>query len=81
MHITLGFRPACKCDAGESVPCLVLDCFVGSGTVARVAEDLGRRWIGIDISDTYIREIAEPKMAQRNMFIATEETIAEPTLP
>jgi adenine specific DNA methylase Mod len=29
---------------------LVLDCFVGSGTVAAVAEKLGRRWIACDLS-------------------------------
>lgn len=28
---------------------LILDCFVGSGTTAAVAEKLGRRWIGVDI--------------------------------
>ncbi len=28
---------------------LVLDCFVGSGTTAAVAEKLNRRWIGVDI--------------------------------
>ena len=28
---------------------LVLDCFVGSGTTAAVAERLGRRWVGVDI--------------------------------
>jgi DNA modification methylase len=29
---------------------LVLDCFVGSGTTAAVAQRLGRRWIGCDIN-------------------------------
>jgi DNA modification methylase len=29
---------------------LVLDCFVGSGTTAAVAENLGRRWIACDLS-------------------------------
>ena len=29
---------------------LVLDCFLGSGTTAAVAEKLGRRWIGCDLS-------------------------------
>jgi adenine-specific DNA-methyltransferase len=29
---------------------LVLDCFIGSGTTAAVAQQLGRRWIGCDIN-------------------------------
>jgi len=31
-------------------PPLVLDCFIGSGTTAVVAQKLGRRWIGCDIN-------------------------------
>jgi len=34
---------------GENIP-LVLDCFIGSGTTAAVAQKLGRRWIGCDIN-------------------------------
>lgn len=33
---------------------LVLDPFVGSGTTCRVAQVLGRKWIGIDINPEYI---------------------------
>jgi len=33
----------------ESIP-IILDCFIGSGTTARVAQKLGRRWIGCDIN-------------------------------
>ena len=29
---------------------IVLDCFLGSGTTAAVAQKLGRRWIGADIN-------------------------------
>ena len=29
---------------------LVLDCFIGSGTTAAVAQKVGRRWIGCDIN-------------------------------
>lgn len=29
---------------------IVLDCFIGSGTTAAVAQNLGRRWIGADIN-------------------------------
>ena len=35
---------------------LVLDPFSGSGTVAKVAHGLGRRWMGIEISPLYARE-------------------------
>jgi site-specific DNA-methyltransferase (cytosine-N4-specific) len=34
---------------------LVLDPFAGSNTTGRVAEDLGRRWIAVDIEQSYVR--------------------------
>ena len=37
---------------------LVLDPFSGSGTAAKVARSLSRRWIGIEISSTYATESA-----------------------
>ena len=33
---------------------LVYDCFMGSGTTAKVAELLGRRWLGSEISAEYV---------------------------
>ncbi len=33
----------------EDIP-IVLDCFIGSGTTAKAAQKLGRRWIGCDIN-------------------------------
>jgi DNA modification methylase len=50
----LGWEPTCRCDAGDPVPCTVLDPFMGSGTVARMARDLGRNSIGIEINAEYI---------------------------
>lgn len=41
---------------------LVYDCFMGSGTTAKVAETLGRRWLGSEVSADYI-EIAERRLA------------------
>jgi len=50
--------PDCICEAGEPVPCIVFDPFVGSGTVERVAIRLRRRSIGIDLNFNYINKIA-----------------------
>jgi len=36
--------------ASTDVADLVLDCFIGSGTTAAVAQKFGRRWIGADIN-------------------------------
>jgi len=38
---------------------LILDCFIGSGTTAAVAQKLGRRWIGIDINKGAIQLTAK----------------------
>jgi DNA modification methylase len=44
----------CGCRAGFD-PGVVLDPFVGSGTVPVVAATLGRDWTGIDVSEDYVR--------------------------
>src|SRR3990170_4436095 len=38
---------------------IVLDCFLGSGTTASVAQKLGRRWIGCDINKGAIQTTAK----------------------
>jgi hypothetical protein len=38
---------------------VVLDCFIGSGTTAAVAQKLGRRWIGCDINKGAIQTTAK----------------------
>lgn len=47
----------CECNAGDSIPCTVLDPFGGSGTVSMVAQNLGRDSVYIDINPDY-REMA-----------------------
>lgn len=47
---TVGWRPSCECGAGDPVPCVVLDPFGGSGTVGKVAIELGRSAVLCDIA-------------------------------
>lgn len=49
---------------------VVLDPFGGSGTVGRVAEDLGRRWLLFDLNPIYA-EIAKRRTAQMGLFVPT----------
>lgn len=52
---TTGWSPSCRHDA-EPVPATVLDPFAGSGTTLLVAQSLGRRGIGIDLSPDYLKQ-------------------------
>ncbi len=60
---------------------IVLDCFIGSGTTAAVAQQLGRRWIGCDLNkgaiqttskrlqsiiDSQVEEAQKPKQGRLN---------------
>ncbi len=52
---TTGWRPSCKCNAGDPVPCVVLDPFGGTGRTNIVARQLGRHSIYIDQSEKYAK--------------------------
>ena len=56
----------CGCNAGWSSG-IILDPFMGSGTVALVARALGRQWVGIELNAEYI-EIAERRLTQQLLF-------------
>jgi DNA modification methylase len=55
--------------AGSAQGDTVLDPFFGSGTVGKVAERLGRKWVGIELNPAYVG-IAEKKTAQRGLLIS-----------
>ena len=59
---TTGWRPTCECPAADPIPATVLDPFNGSGTSGTVALDLGRAYIGVDISTEYVTELAEERI-------------------
>ena len=58
---TVGWQPSCTCGREETVPCVVLDPFGGSGTVAKVARDLGRSSILIELNPDYV-QIAKKRL-------------------
>ncbi len=58
---TVGWQPSCTCGREETVPCVVLDPFGGSGTVAKVARDLGRSSISCELNPEYV-EIAKKRL-------------------
>jgi DNA modification methylase len=70
---TLGWMPGCShypkqasladYDKLDTTPCIVLDPFMGSGTVALVAKRMGRHYIGIEISAPYCA-MAEKRLAE-----------------
>jgi hypothetical protein len=62
---TTGFQPACTCPAHEPVPCIVLDPFNGSGTTGLVARRLGRHYVGLDLSMSYLRNEARERLGLR----------------
>jgi len=62
--ITVGWAPMCECEVNEVRPCVVLDPFVGSGTTCAVSVKLGRRSWGIDLSETYLRDHAVPRITK-----------------
>lgn len=52
-------------EASSNPEDIVLDCFAGSGTTLTGAEELNRRWIGIDNSPEAI-EVAENRLRKKN---------------
>ena len=63
---TTGWQPTCTCDA-ETVPCTVCDIFLGSGTVAKVAQQYGRSFVGCELSPEYL-ELARDRFKQSRLF-------------
>lgn len=58
---------------------IVLDCFIGSGTTAAVAQRLGRRWIGADINkgaiQTTIKRLAGVMEEQASASVSAQQKL------
>lgn len=75
---TVGWEIDCDC-AWETVPCIVLDPFMGSGTTAVVAWTNGRHVIGIDLSKDYLRDNAVPRI--EGALLDRRQGHLSPTVP
>ena len=64
---TTGWQPTCTCNA-DTVPCVVLDPFGGSGTTAKVARDLKRDCTLIELNPAYIK-IAKNKLRLNEQLV------------
>ncbi len=73
---TLGWLPTCNCGSKETVPCLVLDPFMGSGTTAAVAARLGRNYCGIELNPDYIKEQAQGRITEAETGMSKAEQFA-----
>jgi len=67
-------------DASSNPGDLVLDCFVGSGTTAAVAQRLGRRWIAADINKGAIQTTSRRLQAIIREQLEAQRQ-AQPSLP
>jgi DNA modification methylase len=71
-QITTGWQKTCLCPGDEIKPCVILDPFGGSGTTGRVAIELNRRAVLVDItySGAGYKPLAEERLSgvQRQMI-------------
>lgn len=69
---TTGWHPSCSCDAGDPIPAIILDPFAGSGATGQAANELGRRFIGVDLNPSYLALNALPRSEGKTSQAALE---------
>jgi hypothetical protein len=73
---TIGWRPTCGCGIEETVPAVVYDPFMGSGTVAAVAAKLNRNYIGSELNEEYIKKQADLRINEAEHGVTVAEQLA-----
>ena len=53
---TVGWRPTCGCGFKTAVPATVLDPFAGTATTCLAAQRLGRRSVGVELSESSLKQ-------------------------
>ena len=67
---TIGFAPTCTC-AAATIPGIVYDPFMGSGTTALVARRLGRDYLGSELNPEY-HALAVSRLAKNDAVVKAE---------
>lgn len=62
---TLGWIPQCDCGS-DPISDIVLDPFMGSGTTAQVAQNLGRKYLGCELNSDY-KPLQDQRLAQQSL--------------
>ncbi len=70
---TTGWRLGCECAGLAPIPCIVLDPFAGTAKTGKVAIELGRKFIGFDISAEYVRKFAQPRLQAAEKGLTVKE--------
>jgi len=73
---TLGWKSTCDCGIEETVPALVLDPFMGSGTTAVVAIKLGRNYFGCEINPEYKKNHIDVRVRAAETGCSIAEIVA-----
>lgn len=57
-----GWTKTCRCETDQVRPAIVLDPFMGSGTTARVAIAHRRHYLGFELNERYVQELAPDRL-------------------
>jgi DNA modification methylase len=69
---TIGWQSSCQCQAGNPIPCTVLDIFGGAGTVGLVADRLNRNSILIELNEQYAKMARQRLIGDAPLFASVE---------
>ena len=69
--------PSCQCGGDEWVPGLVIDPFAGAGTVGLVAAQEGRRFVGFECCEEYVRQANQRLRAAEGSTVHPDGSVSE----
>lgn len=74
---TTGWAPTCACGNPATIPAIVYDPFMGSGTTAATAISLGRSYLGSELNPAYI-DLARQRIAAEQPALFAPDIAGHP---